>query len=50
MRSETGFTAAELAAAMRETLKGTQVVMDGRTVGRLVAINQGNMGRALGTL
>ena len=50
VRSETGFTAAELAAAMREALKGTQVVMDGRTVGRLVAINQGNMGRALGTL
>ncbi len=50
VRSETGFTAAELAAAMREALKGTQVVMDGRMVGRLVAINQGNMGRALGTL
>lgn len=45
-----GITAAELASAIRQELNGMKVEMDGRTVGRLVATQQGNMGRALGTL
>lgn len=44
-----GITAAELATAIRQELNGMKVEMDGRTVGRLTAKNQNNMGRALGT-
>lgn len=42
--------AAAIGKAVREALDGAKVVMDGRTVGRLTAIQQNNMGRALGTL
>lgn len=44
-----GVTAAELAAAIRQELNGMKVEMDGRTVGRLTAKQQNDMGRAFGT-
>lgn len=44
-----GADAAAIGKAVREALDGAKVVMDGRTVGRLTAIQQDNMGRALGT-
>lgn len=47
--SGNGADAAAIGNAVREALDGAKVVMDGRTVGRLTAIQQDNMGRALGT-
>lgn len=47
--SGNGADAAAIGKAVREALDGAKVVMDGRTVGRLTAIQQDNMGRALGT-
>lgn len=43
------FHAKDIAAAIHEELNGMAVMMDGRTVGRLVTNQQNNMGRAFGT-
>lgn len=42
--------AAAIGQAVREALNGAKMVVDGRTLGRITMTQQGNMGRALGTL
>ncbi len=47
--SERYYSPTAIAEAIRQEMNGMKVVMDGRTVGRLVGEQQNNMGRAFGT-